>query len=357
MNGLHEINRIMFELLRCQHMLLMAEVRSRGDSPPDETTPDVTLPQYLAHRNILDQFRKLKAIVQNPRIDSFVAEYREALSRMYGERMTASSGGATAVLARSSEVKERRLQLVERLSGTMTSMMEFLASETEGANLLGYWSLADTLFEVLTQSGWVMRKLPPILESNEEPPAWRTRAACNQHCMPEEGFEGPIDFESVLGIYRPESLDIVIYRRGVLWAADTLSLPEVAIFSVVAIHELAHWAVHCLGPSRDFKYDTAMFNAVGADTHEMLAQLMTFWVAALRHGAFEKAFNQLNNRQSPRYRSFREYDTVSPKSLLAGLDALRSRGAFDLSDLDRQGIKPAQPTAAGYSRSARNPEP
>ena len=351
MNGLHELNRIIFELLRSQHMLLIAEMRSRGATHPDEKDPEVAMPQFLTHRHILDQLGKLKAIIHNPKIDQFIHDYIRTLSGMYGDPLSASAGGASLVLTRTAEVRDRRVELVERLSGMLTSLMQFLAAETEGAALLGYWSFADTLFDALTKSGWAMRKLPPILESNEEPPAWRTRAECgNFQNMPEENYQGPIDFESVLGIYRPASFDIVIYRRGVLWAADTLHISEAAIFSVVAIHELSHWAVHCLGPSKSFTFDTAQFTAIGADTHEMLAQLMTFWVATLRHGAFQDAFERLNRRQSDRYRRFKDYETIGPEAILSVLDTLRSRGAFDLSDLESNGIKPSQPSAPGNSR-------
>lgn len=266
---------------------------------------------------------------------------------MYGNPISGNEGGSSIIQTRTAEVRGRRVEILERLSGLMTSLMQFVANETEGALMLGYWSFADTLFEALSTYGWVIRKLPPILESNEEPPAWRARAESGQfEKLPEENFEGPIDFESVLGIYRPDKKDIVIYRRGVLWTSDILRIPEAAVFSVVAIHELAHWAIHRLGPSRTYEWDTDSFNSVDADTHEMLAQLMTNWVAVFRQGAFRNAFERLNQRQSLRYKRFRDY-TAGPATLLPVLDSLRSRGAFDLGELASNGIEPAQQSNAG----------
>lgn len=335
---IHELNKILFELLRSQHLLLATEVRSRSTTPPDEKSAEVAMPQFMTHRLILDQLKKLKGLIQNPGIDEFIQEYTNTLSKMYGNPMSGNEGGSSIIQTRTAEVQGRRVEILERLSGLMTSLMQFVANETEGAAMLGYWSFADTLFEALGKYGWFIRRLPPILESNEEPPAWRARAESGQfdRC-PEENFEGPIDFESALGIYRPDMKDIVIYRRGVLWASDTLHVPEAAVFSVVAIHELAHWAIHCLGPSQTYEWDTESFNSVDADTHEMLAQLMTNWVAVFRQGAFRNAFERLNQRQSLRYKRFRDY-TAGPETVLPVLDSLRSRGSFDLGVLAANGI-------------------
>jgi hypothetical protein len=59
----HELNKILFELLRSQHLLLKTEVRSRSDSPPDEKSAEVAMPQFMTHRLILDQLNKLKSLV------------------------------------------------------------------------------------------------------------------------------------------------------------------------------------------------------------------------------------------------------------------------------------------------------
>ena len=69
----------------------------------------------------------------------------------------------------------------------------------------------------------------------------------------------------------------------------------------------------------------------------MLAQLMTNWVAVFRQGAFRNAFERLNQRQSLRYKRFRDY-TAGPETVLPVLDSLRSRGSFDLGVLAANGI-------------------
>ncbi len=95
----------------------------------------------------------------------------------------------------------------------------------------------------------------------------------------------PLDFEMLLGVYLPDSRQVIKYTKGILWAADTYDWHPKRLERLVEIHEQAHF-LHHLGyfegqvpeyPRSDEFIDNKddHYNSMPDETKEQIAQLMT----------------------------------------------------------------------------------
>ncbi len=112
-------------------------------------------------------------------------------------------------------------------------------------------SFIDRLIEKISKNGYDKSSdLPSILVSLEPPPIFKEHPELEERECEDIEMEY-YDIEKFLGVYKPVEEQIVIYARGITWW--TKKYPDFDsqwLFSVVLIHEIAHWITHKLPHSK-----------------------------------------------------------------------------------------------------------
>ena len=179
--------------------------------------------------------------------------------------------------------------------------------------------LITILMEIMKKGGYSPSELPPIFVSSETPPIFKEYPELeeNHGGIPQD----KISIEELLGVYLSRPEEIVIYERGIRWLGH--SFEEEQLFSVVLIHEIAHWITHKLEHPESSTWETSLYDSAERDVHEGWAQLMTWWVANRVGGKFKQTFEKLNKKQSPPYQVFERFKSVPINRVIASLGKLR----------------------------------
>ena len=128
--------------------------------------------------------------------------------------------------------------------------------------------------------------------------------------------------DEVLGAYRPQREQIVIFERGIQWLGRQ-GFDEEWLHSVVLIHEIAHWMTHMLPKPGIPSWNTEHYVLSSKEVHEGWAQLMTSWVARRVAGEFARTFEDLNAKQAPVYRIFENFKEEPEDGVMSSLEELR----------------------------------
>ncbi|BAF59040.1 hypothetical protein PTH_0859 [Pelotomaculum thermopropionicum SI] len=183
---------------------------------------------------------------------------------------------------------------------------------------------SDAGISVQFVTGLFFRPASPVEIHTEAQPPFCVQQRTLIEKISEEDVEAgkiKLDFEEFLGVYRPVTREILIYRRAINRFSKLLSIDAKYLEQIVRLHELCHAIVH-LGVFRneDRKYLDMMpvtdwssflekrhsfFAAVDVETREFLAQLLTWHIINSRiledSPTLEQAFLTLMQRQSPMY--------------------------------------------------------
>jgi hypothetical protein len=161
--------------------------------------------------------------------------------------------------------------------------------------------------------------------------------------------EIPID--GVLGQYNPSTQEITIFRKGIGHVAEILRVSPEDLTQVVRLHEWAHALLHLglqdadrMSVLRDDSQWAELlarlstwFNALDANLHESLAQLLTReGLRWLRHEAtipeaqakidrIEVVFKQLMRRAPSAYQ-IDEYDSAPKNRIIGSVRLLKNGG-------------------------------
>jgi hypothetical protein len=168
--------------------------------------------------------------------------------------------------------------------------------------------------DVLAAAGRYLRSeaMPREVEDHGDPPAF----------VGTSHRDFPFDFETVLGFYDADLRRITRFRRGIVFVAETLDVPEILVEQIVRYHEYAHAVHHCgltepnilpAETAEPLRRNDLSYRSAPEETKEQIAQLATVVVIRTRlqevsnkevRDALDQmleAFFRLMGRQSPRY--------------------------------------------------------
>jgi hypothetical protein len=112
------------------------------------------------------------------------------------------------------------------------------------------------------------------------------------------------DYDNVLGIFRLDRNDIVLYYSTISYFAQKYSISTSDLTVLVILHELGHWASYNMF-KLDKTWNKDLFNESDTFVHELLAQLYTrFIIDSFDKPALTKAFATLTQNQSPEYQTY-----------------------------------------------------
>ena len=201
--------------------------------------------------------------------------------------------------------------------------------------------LIARLMDKARRGGYIPATLPAVFVSPEPPPLFVAYPELEDELEEDEpepafskngnrGRPETVSIEELLGVYRPQKPEIVIFEKGVGWFAQRFRVNEDSLLSVVLIHEIAHWIAHQLPKPGVPTWPTDLYILGDADVHEGWAQLMTFWVAEEvgagsggPGGHFKYTFEALNKRQSSRYHVYEQFKDEPTERIIASLEKLR----------------------------------
>ena len=160
-----------------------------------------------------------------------------------------------------------------------------------------------------------------------------------------------ITIDGLLGLYNPSTQEITIFRKGISHVAEILKVSPKDLTQVVRLHEWAHALLH-LGlekadrmsvPGDESRWAERLarlniwFNALDANLHESLAQLLTReglrWLrekatipeAQAKIDQIEAVFKQLMRRAPSAYR-IDKYDSAPKNRVIGSVRLLKSGG-------------------------------
>jgi len=160
-----------------------------------------------------------------------------------------------------------------------------------------------------------------------------------------------IAIDGVLGQYNPTTQEITIFRKGISHVAEILKVSPKDLTQVVQLHEWGHALLHLglekadrmsvLGDESRWAERLARlniwFNALDANLHESLAQLLTReglrWLrekatipeAQAKIDQIEAVFKQLMRRAPSAYR-IDKYDSAPKNRIIGSVRLLKSGG-------------------------------
>ncbi len=190
------------------------------------------------------------------------------------------------------------------------------------------------LMEKTSRSGYIPSALPSILISSEPPPLFiaypeleANEDMAEENQVPKNHDRMKPDtysIESLLGVYQPSDLQIIIYEKGIRWLCDKNDNFDADwLFSVVLIHEIGHWITHKLSKPSQPCWPTDSYLLAETEVHEGWAQLITWWIAEEIKGEFKSQFEELNKKQSSPYRVFEKFKKEPIKRMFDSLEELR----------------------------------
>jgi len=160
-----------------------------------------------------------------------------------------------------------------------------------------------------------------------------------------------ITIDGLLGLYNPSTQEITIFRKGISHVAEILKVSPKDLTQVVQLHEWGHALLH-LGlekadrmsvPGDESRWAERLarlniwFNALDANLHESLAQLLTReglrWLrekatipeAQAKIDQIEAVFKQLMRRAPSAYR-IDKYDSAPKNRIIGSVRLLKSGG-------------------------------
>lgn len=149
-----------------------------------------------------------------------------------------------------------------------------------------------------------------------------------------------IAIDECLGLYRPRRKRIVLFGRGIAAAAKILNCEAEDLQHVVRYHEWGHAILHAGADKDGRECDLRDYCRIDEHVHESLAQLLA-WRAieqnmrdsrnARVHRKWKKiqdAFADLEVRQPPAYRSWRQFEKLSVPPLQKILILIRMGTRF-----------------------------
>ena len=237
-----------------------------------------------------------------------------------------------------------------------TPIIKYIPDENE-------LELINSLIDLFKANGFSSKKLPDIYLSFETPPLFikypelddmsryideffdRKRKERDKKIAEDERRKPEFyDIEELLGVYIPNP-KIILYARGLIWCAKTLSVDEKVLRTVVLIHEIGHWITHQLPPNKieqwfktqllpNFKHKhknisniskwpTEHYNKTSTNVHEGWAQIMTWWIVNKVGGDLKDTFDKLNQRQSRPYHVYKDLTNEDINTLIKTLVMLR----------------------------------
>jgi hypothetical protein len=122
-----------------------------------------------------------------------------------------------------------------------------------------------------------------------------------------------LDFDNLLGVYYPEQKTIKLFTKCIEVVAKKLSISEQELQDVVLLHEFGHWITHKL-PYEEQREWGDFCNCHNHDVLEGWAQLLTWWVVK-DIPKLKNAFCKLNNKQSPPYQVWKQFENSSTLTL------------------------------------------
>ncbi len=161
---------------------------------------------------------------------------------------------------------------------------------------------------------------PTIAETNDEP------------ITPEQQDKiksGVFDMDKLLGEYFPQAQlkviegfspqkqqpEIKLYNKCIEAVAIELSVDMEELKVVVLLHEFAHWITHKLPYEEQKEWNNYTGDSDNHDVHEGWAQLITWWVVK-DMPKLKDVFCKLNEKQSPPYKVWKQFEISSVKELL-----------------------------------------
>jgi len=168
--------------------------------------------------------------------------------------------------------------------------------------------------------------IPPIFAN--KPEEWENKEkSINEK---KENKEGLFDVEELLGLYIPRENKIILFERGIRWAAKKLSCDVDTLREIVFIHELAHWATHQLPLEHTEIWPLKDYEKTESYVHEGLAQLLCYWtIVSLPHPFDQEyldAFHKLNKNQSSPYHVYKQFTNYRKNKVIKSIDLMRDLG-------------------------------
>lgn len=186
------------------------------------------------------------------------------------------------------------------------------------------FNILDAGLSIQLVTGQVFRPVSPYeIHTEAQPPLCALQQMPVEEISKEDVANGKIklDFEDLLGVYRPVTREILIYRRAINHLSKPLDVDARDIEQIVRIHEHCHALIHLgvfLGGDREdldmmpvtdwgpfLAKRYSFFAAVDIETQEFLAQILT-WSVIKSHIlqnslTLEQIFIILMQKQTPIY--------------------------------------------------------
>ncbi len=164
----------------------------------------------------------------------------------------------------------------------------------------------------------INRESRQYLDYHELPNDKNTISQDRERCISEK-----VPITEVLGVYFSGTGEIVLYQDIIDMHSAKHGWDKDWLISVVLIHEYSHWITHKLEKENIPTWDTKLFNLTDTFVKEGWAQLLTYWIANEIGGEFKRVFEELNNRQSMKYKEFKNYIQYDIGSVVKSLEVLR----------------------------------
>lgn len=309
-----EFARRIREPLRALEMIAHAPLDA-----PSEAKQLQSVLEVRAHADLIRIIEDLANTAGSSRMRAFADEYRALLSTIWSAKADEEKPFEWG-LFNPTEANKHRRAVIDRVSLVVRQLEDTIFEQPLTSQLL----LFDNLFAIFEAEGFLRCELPLINEQYGTPPALRalsTNSTDSEPHLPEV-----ISIDGLLGAYTATHQQITLFADGIRWCAAELSLHEAELRLVVLAHEFAHWLVHSL-PAKDAAvFPLDQYEKTEEQLHEMLAQLLTFWLCQRTAPSFEAAFDKLNKRQGPLYTEYRRFKDIDRGAIIKAIIKARQRG-------------------------------
>lgn len=199
---------------------------------------------------------------------------------------------------------------------------------------------------VFKNNGYLMKSMPNILLSYEDPPFFilyphliekEEQKSSNEidEVPRQKSNEQEIfyDTELLLGIYKiyPQN-HIVLYEKGIEWCAKKLKLDYEYLKWNVLVHEIGHWITHTFYKDNWEGWEDSRYLKTEENVHEGWAQLIAYWVIKSlekdnknTHDELINVFEKLKDKQREPYKKYEEFKKEDKSKVINTLKDLRSK--------------------------------
>lgn len=317
MDNPSKIKKAFAEMAKGIDALALAHMKpAKGEAESIRTALEIK-----GHKQVMEQLIKLVDVFQGI-TNKYEAQFSDTFVEVPGDSIEREHGGWGVFVSDPQKTEELRQWAYDNLTPLISLLAEGV-SPFFSEPVTGEIYLMEMLFGYFEKEGYERTLLPLINVDYAEPPLFRKLRENNRSL---EGYEGHIDIEEVMGLYLPKQEQVTLFHEGIRWCSARHDMHEGWLRAVILIHELAHWMIHRLPKTNIPVFETDSYIKTPANFHECVAQLLTWWVAKKAPPMFKKTFMQLNEHQSPTYKSFSHFASTKPKIVIAALDKIRFDG-------------------------------